>query len=228
MSIDAYLAHVARAESPDGRDNVAGSGAYSRFQFMPATATAYAARTPWGAGLTPDQVKAAVTADPGKAVELAKMFTTDNEGVLAKAGLPVNDGTRFATHRFGPAGGVSLLRADANMPVVDWVNSVQWGNGVSPAAVIQQNGLDRYTSVGDLRNRFIFGQIGAGPTPVGAEPTPPAPAEPQPAPGPVRSPIQAAFTPATPSFGDVIGSLFARPQGGSRGKQRQRREMLFA
>lgn len=150
-----YYSAVEGAESPDGRDNAAGSGAYSKFQFMPATAQAYAAKTPWGAGLSPDQVKAAVTGDPGKARQLAELYTADSDNALRGGGLPVTDPNRFALHRFGPAGGVSLLRADAGMPVADWVRSVQWGQGISPDAVIKQNGLDRYVNVGDLRSRFI-------------------------------------------------------------------------
>lgn len=225
MSRDAYLRQVQAAESPTGVDNRMGSGAYSKFQFMPSTATAYAQRTAWGRGLTPDQVKAAVTGDETKAGELADMFTQDNEGVLKKAGLPVDNTTRFATHRFGPAGGVSLLRADANMPVADWVRSVTWGNGISPEAVIKQNALDRFTNVGDLRNRFITGQIGT--------PAPAAAPAPEPAPAPAN-PVQMAFMPAVPQFMDAIGSLFTgekkprKPGTRERERIRQQRDMLLS
>lgn len=230
MSTDAYLRSVQAAESPTGVDNRMGSGAYSKFQFMPATATAYAQRTPWGRGLTADQVKAAVASDEIKAAELAKMFTQDNEGVLARAGMPVNAGNRFALHRFGPAGGMSLLRADGAMPVADWVRSVNWGQGVSPDAVIRQNGLGRYFNVGDLRNRFINGQIGGvvqnpGTSPVTSEESLPA----TPAP---TAPIQTAFIPPMPSLTDALGRLFTNEEPkrkkGTRERERLRREALFA
>lgn len=165
MTVDPYLRSVQAAESPDGSDNRMGSGAFTKFQFMPATAAGLAARTSWGRGLTPEQLKATLLADEGKAVELAKMFTQDNDGALTRAGLPANDGNRFALHRFGPAGGVSLLRADGAMPVADWVRSVNWGQGISPDAVIRQNNLGQYFNVGDLRSRFINGQIGGAISP---------------------------------------------------------------
>lgn len=232
MSTDAYLRSVQTAESPTGVDNRMGSGAYSKFQFMPATATAYAQRTAWGRGLTADQVKAAVTADEAKAVELAKMFTQDNDGALTRAGMPVNAGNRFALHRFGPAGGVSLLRADGAMPVADWVRSVNWGQGVSPDAVIKQNGLGRYFNVGDLRSRFINGQISGtihprDSLPETNEETPPATPTPAPA-----SPIQTAFIPPMPSLTDALGRLFLgeepKRKKGTRERERLRREALFA
>lgn len=157
-----YYGKVEAAESPDGRDNTAGSGAYSKYQFMPGTAQEYAAKTPWGAGLAPDQVKAAVTSDPAKARQLAEMYTANSDGALRGAGLPVTDSNRFALHRFGPAGGVSLLRADAGMPVADWVRSIQWGAGVHPDAVMKQNALDKYVNVGDLRSRFTGAPMHGG------------------------------------------------------------------
>lgn len=230
MSTDAYLRSVQAAESPTGVDNRMGSGAYSKFQFMPATATAYAQRTPWGRGLTADQVKAAVTADEAKAVELAKMFTQDNDGALTRAGMPVNANNRFALHRFGPAGGVSLLRADGAMPVADWVRSVNWGQGISPDAVIKQNGLGRYFNVGDLRSRFINGQIGGAIEPQTPQPetiAPTLPATPVPA-----APLQTAFIPPMPPLADALGRLFTNEEPkrkkGTRERERLRREALFA
>lgn len=220
MSRDAYLRRVRGAESPTGADNRAGSGAYSHFQFMPATAAGLAKRTTWGAGLSPDNLKAIIKADSNKAQQLADLYTGDSDGALKGAGLEVNDVNRFALHRFGQGGGVSLLRADANMPVADWARSVQWGPGVSHEAVIKQNGLGGYTNVGDLRTRFIANQIGGTPAP--AEPVPVEPAAPAPA-----EPLVAAFTPRQLPLEDPFGAMFA-DTGQPRAKpNRARRQAIF-
>ncbi len=148
---------VIGAESPTGEDNRAGSGALSKYQFMPATAAALARRTSWGAGLTPDTVKAAVQGDPtgGRAKELYGLYEGDSRAALNRVGLPVDQTSILALHRFGQSGGTSLLQAPANMPVTQWVNSVNWGPGVAADAVIRQNRLDRYNTVGDLRSGFL-------------------------------------------------------------------------
>lgn len=201
-----YYGKVEGAESPTGVDNTAGSGAYSRFQFMPDTANAYAGKLPWGQGLAPDAIKAAITSDPAKARQVAELYTADSDTALRGSGLPVTDSNRFALHRFGPAGGVSLLNAKADTPVADWVRSVQWGNGISPDAVIKQNGLDKFVNVGDLRSRFIGQPMhgsASNPTPAhvaGVEAMVPA------------TPIAPAAGPAMAQGGALdLSSLFGTP-----------------
>jgi hypothetical protein len=228
---DTYTQKLIAAESPDGRDNAAGSGAYSKFQFMPDTAHALAQGTPWGKGLNPDQVKAAVTSDPQKAFQLADLYGQNSTKAITAAGLPDDDKTRFAMHRFGQAGGTSLLRADANMPVADWARSVTWGNGVSPDAVISQNRLDRYSNVGDLRNRFIGAPMGA---PQSVVRLPPGGAQPAPQAAPAMPPIQAALMPQEPKIDpSALAGLFTQPQqvdpAQARAEaDRRRRQALFA
>lgn len=222
-----YYGRAAGAESPDGRDNDAGSGAFSKFQFMPATAAAYAQRTPWGKGMGPDEVKAAVKANPALAKDLMDGYTADSTATLGRAGLPVNNTNLFALHRFGPAGGVSLLNAPAAMPVADWVRSVNWGNGVSPDAVIKQNGLDLYANVDAVRKRFIANQIG------GAAPAPEAAIAPVAAAAPAAPSFQAPQPQVNPAalaslFADDGGDDAQRQQLTRQAQERKRRQALFA
>lgn len=182
-----YPDRVSATESPNGATNPQ-SGAFGFFQFMPRTAIALAKQTQWGASLPPDQIVAAVKADPAKQRELMELYTRQSDATLTQAGMPVNDVTRFALHAFGPAGGVSLLKAPDNMPVAQWVKSVDWGEA-TPQQVIAQNNLGKYQTVGQLKQDFIARRIGGG------QPQPPAAAPPS-AP-PVAQPPQAA-PPAQP------------------------------
>lgn len=197
---------IAGVESPTGEDNKAGSGAFSRFQFMPATAVELARKTPWGASATPANVKELVLAAPGRDRELFDLYTDRSKGALATAGLPVTPHTILATHRFGQSGGVSVLQAPATMPVQQWVNSVNWGPGVAPDAVIRQNRLDRFATVGDLRRGFLGGPQEAPSIGDAVAPTAPA----APAPQPV---IQARPDPAATMLAESeLASVFAAPE----------------
>jgi hypothetical protein len=181
----AYALRLSRAESPDGRSNMAGSGAAGYFQFMPKTAGAIARRTSWGKDMTDEQAIAAIQEEVRslpkgqigpKQREMEGIYTADSNAALKKAGLPINDATRYALHAFGVGGGVSLLKADPGMKIGDWVKTVQWG--VSPDLVLKQNALDPNKTVGDLQadlGRRIGGGSGgtlpaAGGAPAGAAP----------------------------------------------------------
>lgn len=181
-----YADFVAGVESPTGEDNRMGSGAFSKYQFMPATAAGLAQRTAWGAGATPANVKSLVMADPSRADELFKLYNGDSSGALAKAGLPADQTSMLALHRFGQAGGTSLLQAPGQMPVQDWVKSVNWGPGVGADAVIKQNGLAQYANVDDLRRRFLGGGASA---PKSADPSIAAIVAPQDMPEPAAAPL---------------------------------------
>lgn len=163
-----YAARIARTEfgaSPRGTTNP-DTGAGTEYQFMPATAYGLAQRTAWGRGLSPPQVMAAIQADDAKRDEILGLYNQVSTSVLGRAGIPASDANMFALHAFGPAGGLSLLRADPATPVADWVRSVRWDNGATPEQVIAQNGLGKYRTVGDLRRGFIEARIG-GPSPSG-------------------------------------------------------------
>lgn len=181
-----YDNYVVASESPNGEDNRMGSGAFGRFQFMPATAADLARRMPWGTTATPENVKALVMAQPGRDKQLFDAYNARSKSALASSGLPTDNASMMALHRFGQGGGTSLLKAPGTMSVHDWVNSVNWGPGVAASEVIRQNKLDRFGNVDALRRGFLGGNFASafeGAEPPRPEPTPlfadPAPQPPQ-------------------------------------------------
>jgi hypothetical protein len=180
-----YTNYVIASESPNGEDNRMGSGAFSRFQFMPATAVELARRTAWGSGATPENVKSLVMAQPGRDKELFGLYNANSQGALKSAGLPATNPNMMAMHRFGQGGGTSLLKAPGTMSVQDWVRSINWGPGIAASEVIRQNRLDRFKNVDALRHGFLGGNFasafeGAEPptpesTPLFADPAPSGP-----------------------------------------------------
>lgn len=173
-----YDQRVSATESPFGATNPR-SGAVGYFQLMPDTIVGLAQRTQWGQGVPPAQLVEMVKADPGKQRQLMALYTQQSDATLTQAGIPVNDVTRFALHAFGPAGGVSLIKAPDNMPVAQWVQSVDWGRA-SPQQVIAQNGLEKYQTVGQLKRDFIARRIGGGAAPQAAPGVTPVANPPQP------------------------------------------------
>jgi hypothetical protein len=170
-----YDNYVVASESPTGGDNRMGSGAFSRFQFMPATAVGLAKRTAWGANATPESIKALVMGTPGRDKELFDLYNAGSKNALATSGLPTDNRSMMALHRFGQGGGTSLLKAPGTMSVQDWVNSVNWGPGVAASEVIRQNKLDRFNNVDALRRGFLGGNFASafeGAEPPTPEPTP--------------------------------------------------------
>lgn len=182
-----YEAYNIASESPNGEDNRMGSGAFSKHQFMPATAAELARRMPWGADATPANVKSLVMGDPlqrdARLKQLFDLYNANSQGALNSAGLPATNPNMMALHRFGQGGGTSLLKAPGTMSVADWVKSVNWGPGVAPAAVIRQNKLDRFRDVDALRRGFLGGNFASafeGAEPPQPEPTPPLFVDPAP------------------------------------------------
>lgn len=230
MSTDDYLRRVQGAESPTGATNPQ-SGAFGHFQFMPATAAGLAGRTTWGAGLTPDQVKTTIAADPGKERQLADLYTADSDKALTGAGLPTSDANRYALHAFGPGGGVSLLQAPATMSTADWVRSVNWGQGVSPDAVIKQNGLDRYGTAGDVRDKFITARLGVPAPPPEAIQPPPATVDMPNGVLPIYNDAKAVMPrPAIdPSAAAALAQVYAQPdpQAARNAEARRTKQRLF-
>lgn len=176
-----YPDRIQATESPNGATNPQ-SGASGFYQFMPDTAHGLAQRTAWGRGLSRDQVMQIIRDEAAagrkdKQQELLGLYNQASDAALQQAGIPANDVTRFALHAFGPAGGVSLLRAPDNMPVAEWVRSVNWGRA-TPEEVVAQNNLGKYQTVGQLRQDFIARRIGGG-QPQPGQPQPAAPVAPQ-------------------------------------------------
>jgi hypothetical protein len=184
-----YDNYVVASESPTGEDNRMGSGAFGRFQFMPATAVELARRMPWGATATPENVKALVMAQPGRDKELFDAYNARSKNALTGAGLPTDNKSMMALHRFGQGGGTSLLKAPGTMSVQDWVNSVNWGPGVAASEVIRQNKLDRFNNVDSLRKGFLGGSFASAFE--GAEPPPAATPQPFVDPAPLPQQQQA-------------------------------------
>lgn len=227
-----YNDFVRSVESPDGRDNAMGSGAFSHYQFMPATAVGLAARTAWGRGMTADQVKAAL-ADPAtgkaRADELMSLYTGDSRTALQRLGIPASNTALLAMHRFGQGGGASLLQAPGNMPVAQWVRSVNWGPGISADAVIKQNKLDRFGDVNALRNGFLGGN---GPAPAGTPATEPSPiaaafAQPETS-GPLKDdPGPHQFKPLDVLPTSDLAAMFTAPAAAREKQAKARRQALF-
>lgn len=163
-----YPDRIQATESPNGATNPQ-SGASGFYQFMPKTAHGLAQQTAWGRGLSVDQVMQVIREEAAvgrkdKQQELLALYNRASDTALQQAGIPANDVTRFALHAFGPAGGVSLLRAPDNMPVADWVRSVNW-DGASPEQVIAQNNLGKYQTVGQVKQDFIARRIAGSQAP---------------------------------------------------------------
>lgn len=195
-----YPDRASGTESPNGATNPQ-TGAIGFFQFMPRTAIGLAKQTDWGASLTPDQIVTALKTDPAKQRDLMQRYTAISDATLTQAGMPVNDVNRFALHAFGPSGGMALLRAPDNMPMAQWVRSVNWGEA-TPDQVVAQNGLAKYQTVGQLKQDFIARRIGGGGqppvAPQGAPQAPPAAALPPQAP---------TAAPPVPSQAAPVGAL---------------------
>ncbi|KQQ39120.1 hypothetical protein ASF58_22775 [Methylobacterium sp. Leaf125] len=79
-------------------------------QFTEGTWTDLARRRP-ELGLTPGG-----RTDPDQARRATAAFTQENEGLLAKVGLPVTDVTRYAMHFLGKRGGVQFLKGAEGNP----------------------------------------------------------------------------------------------------------------
>ncbi|MCJ2101987.1 hypothetical protein [Methylobacterium sp. E-046] len=56
--------------------------------------------------------------DPDQMIRATKALTSENEGFLSRANLPVTDATRYALHFLGPGGGVRLVGGTMRNPDV--------------------------------------------------------------------------------------------------------------
>jgi hypothetical protein len=103
----------------------ADSGARGRYQFIrdtfvPLAREAEPERTK---GMTDDQVWALAQGKENAAIQdkVFSVFTGKNERALQAAGIPVNDTTRYVMHWFGSGDGVSILKADKNTPIDEFL-----------------------------------------------------------------------------------------------------------
>ncbi len=67
----------------------------------------------------PDADLLALKADPQLSRQMTEAYANQNNAILAKNGLPVNDGNTYLAHFAGPGGAVKVLQADPNASVSD-------------------------------------------------------------------------------------------------------------
>ena len=100
-----YLSKLSNVES--GGDYYAlnkGSGAFGKYQFMPATEKQYAKKL----GFSLDQART-----PEGQEAMISAFTNDNVSGLKKAGVPVTDETMWWAHNQGLGGAINLYKGNA-------------------------------------------------------------------------------------------------------------------
>lgn len=85
-----------------------GGNPNARNPMSTATGPAQFTTSTWG-GVMRQHPELGLTAngrtDPEQALRATKAFTADNEKLLSRAGLPVNDASRYAVHFLGAGGG---------------------------------------------------------------------------------------------------------------------------
>lgn len=115
-----YLANLTRRESNDNPNaRNPNSTATGLGQFTEGTWRDLARRQP-GLGLTPDG-----RTDPKQAMRATAAFTAENEAILNRANLPVNDATRYAVHFLGQRGGPAFIARSMQNPDAPAASLVQ-------------------------------------------------------------------------------------------------------
>jgi hypothetical protein len=111
--------------------------------------------------------------DPGLSKDMTAAYASDNAGNLAKAGLPVTNGSIYLSHFAGPQGAVGILNADPTTPA----------GAILGDRVVKANPFLANMSAGDLA-AWADRKMGGNAAPLSmAGPAQPAPAAPQAAPG---------------------------------------------
>lgn len=72
----------------------------------------------WAEGLSKAEILE-MRKDPAASKEVFEFFTAGNVEILSKAGLPVNDATKYMAHFFGAGGAVKVLSADPSSLISD-------------------------------------------------------------------------------------------------------------
>ena len=130
----------------------------------------------------------ALKSNPDLSRQMTGAYAAQNQAILAKAGVPVTDGTTYLAHFAGPGGAVKVLQADPNASV---------GDILGPAVVKANPFLKDMTAQG--LQAWAAKKMGVqAPTPGIHNSAPPAPASPtnaipqQPAPVFAQQATQAA------------------------------------
>ena len=89
-------------------------------QFIDSTwlSTIKSARPDLAQGQSDDALLALKT-DPQLSRQMTEAYAQQNQALLAKAGVPVNDGTTYLAHFAGPQGAIKVMQADPSASVSD-------------------------------------------------------------------------------------------------------------
>ena len=96
-----YLKKLAKVESGGNYNASNKSGAYGKYQFMPATEKAVAAKL----GMTIEEART-----PEGQEAMIRQFTKDNRNGLKRNGIPVTDETLWWAHNQGLGGAINLYK----------------------------------------------------------------------------------------------------------------------
>jgi len=150
----------------------------------------------------------ALKTDPQLSREMTQAYAQQNQAILAKAGVPVTDGTTYLAHFAGPQGAVKVMQADPSAPVAD----------ILGPGVVKANPFLAKMSAADLQ-AWASRKMGSAPAPAAPQPamvapqpqSPPifaqAPAAPQPQQMASAAP---AYIPDTPQM--PMQPIFAAPR----------------
>lgn len=109
-----------RALESGGRADAANpnSSALGADQFIESTwlETVAAAKPAWATGKSREQLLA-MRVDPVKSGEMAEAYAAQNARALTQAGQPADNINLYATHHFGPGGGVRFAAAAGDTPI---------------------------------------------------------------------------------------------------------------
>lgn len=109
-----YADSVIQAESggdPNSKDPNSSASGPAGFIDSTWLSTVRSHRPDIAQGKSDDELLALKT-NPQLAGQMADAYAADNAAILAKAGLPVTDGTKYLAHFAGPGGAVKVLQAD--------------------------------------------------------------------------------------------------------------------
>lgn len=172
FDLASYMQRAGMAESGNNPmiDNTR-SSALGKFQITDDTWNGLRQKHPQ-LGLTPDG-----RTDPAQAQKAAEVLTQENARVLQSAGIPVNDGTVYATHVLGAKDGPNVLNAAPETPMTSLVGPeviaanpqfanmnagqfAQWAGSKISGAAGQGRGMEQPASQQEVKARGLRGMSG--------------------------------------------------------------------
>ena len=150
-----YLDRLRRQENAGGSNTASPStsSALGRYQFTTDTWAGVAKNHP-ELGLTPDG-----RTDPAQQERAIRAFTGDNEAVLKRNGVPVNDKTRYLAHFLGAGGAVTLWSTMLDTPDMPAASVFGGAAKANPTIFYTKDGRPRSISeVYDLQTKRFGGE----------------------------------------------------------------------